>query len=398
MCKLKFLLLFIIFSVVNASSEPTRRIISIDEAVFIALENNPSVKSTNADIDISKAILKKSKSALYPQIKSKIVVPFIGRESGFFLDQLIWDFGRTHNAIKSNKYNLESSRYSSKNVISELTRDIKIKYYTALIAKNNLQRSNALISQHELQVEKAHELQKVERISHTEYTRAKIELQKSRLTHINNQNIFKTNKLELLNLMGDLDIDDFDISDELSFEKIILTESEYLEVALSSSTQVKSLEALQAGIRAKKSISKSKFYPLIFGRTAYRFEGEGADTPAFIAGIGIEMPLFQGFSRFAEISQAKAELLKNEAQINDLKNDIILTIKKLFLELNHLEKMVEVSKESQLISKKDYELAKERYELELASKIELSESESSYIMAESDYKNSIYNYKITKIK
>ncbi len=76
--------LMLVLSLLAGSSgyaEETK-LLSLEEAINTALENNPGITVSNADIEISKALVRNSKAPYYPEIKSRIIVPFIGRESG----------------------------------------------------------------------------------------------------------------------------------------------------------------------------------------------------------------------------------------------------------------------------------------------------------------------------
>ena len=72
-------------SVSFTQDDAGNRVISLDEAIEISLSNNPQIKISRADIDISKAQLKTTRSIRYPQIESRFVLPFLEGESGFFL-------------------------------------------------------------------------------------------------------------------------------------------------------------------------------------------------------------------------------------------------------------------------------------------------------------------------
>jgi len=101
---LKYLIISLIYlNLITDYSHPQgseHLILTVEEAVEIAKKNNPSLDLTRADIAIAKSRVRKAKSNYYPQIKSKLVVPLIGTESGVSLDQLIWDFGRTSNLVR----------------------------------------------------------------------------------------------------------------------------------------------------------------------------------------------------------------------------------------------------------------------------------------------------------
>ncbi|MYF47451.1 MAG: hypothetical protein F4214_00455, partial [Candidatus Dadabacteria bacterium] len=64
----------------------------------------------------------------------------------------------------------------------------------------------------------------------------------------------------------------------------------------------------------------------------------------------------------------------------------------------HLEKRKGIFADSESISEKNLRLVKERYEARSASKIELAEAQALYEEAVADYKNSIYDYKIVRLR
>lgn len=375
-----------------------KTVITLEEAVNISLSNNPEIQISKADVDISRANLKSSKSTLYPQIESRIVIPFVEAESGFFLDQLIWDFGRTQNDIRASRYNIESKKADFNFTEQKIIKDTKLAYFEALIAKNNMEIRKTKVKTSELILERTKELFNAGITSNSELSQVQIDLQELKLNYLDEKNSYKIAKLNLSRIMGKEIVSDFDIEDSTNYENVYLRKNELIELATSSNPQIRSVVSRQAGIKSRLKSSKSNFFPRVFGRVAYRFDGEGADEPDFIAGIGIRLPIFQGFSRFAEIDRSNAELNRNQAELNSLKKDIIFSIEELYLQLQNLEEKINITKESKLIAENSLKLVEERFDLKRASKIELAEAQSVNTESLSNYKNAIYNYKIAKIR
>ena len=69
--------------------------ITIEDAERMALENSLEVRFAHADVKIRDSLRREATASYYPNVYSRIIAPFVGRESGFFADQIIWDFGRT---------------------------------------------------------------------------------------------------------------------------------------------------------------------------------------------------------------------------------------------------------------------------------------------------------------
>ncbi len=375
-----------------------QEIIPVERAVEIALANNPELRISRSEVDISRSILRQTKSPFYPQLSGKLVVPFVGRESGFYVDQMIWDFGKTKARVKSREHSLESAMYSLGGSETALVRDVHIAYYRALSEKNRLAEATTNIKRREWLLEKTEELFGVGKKSTQQLSQAQIDLQQARLELASRESSHDLAMLHLKHLMNDSSLAKFDVSEDLSYEKVSETRENLVSAALSKNPEIKSLTAERGSIKASIAENRGKFLPSIFGRAAYRFEGEGAETPAFIAGVGVKIPIFEGFSRFARMNQSNAELTRNEAQAELLRNRIILSVGELYMELGHLEKKIGILRDSESISEKNLSLAEERYRSRSASKIEFARAQALYEKAAADYKNSIYDYKITRLR
>ena len=393
----KFLLslcLLLLFSQTARAQE----IIPVERAVEIALLNNPEFRISRSEVDISKSLLRQAKAPLYPQLKGKVVVPFVGRESGFYVDQMIWDFGKTRARVRAREHYLESTEHSLAGSKTMLVRDTHITYYQALSERNRLQEAATETQRRGWLLEKTEELFAVGKRSAQQLSQAEIDLQQAKLELVSRENSYELAMLNLRHLMNDPSLGQFDIRENLFYEKVDETREDLVGLALSQNPDIKSLLADRGGIKASLAESRGKFLPSIFGRAAYRFEGEGAETPAFIAGVGIKIPIFEGFSRFGQMDQSRAELVRNDAQTELLRNRIILSVGELYLQLKHLEKRIGIFADSKSISEKNLRLVKERYEARSASKIEFAEAQALYEEAVADYKNSIYDYKIVRLR
>ena len=375
-----------------------QEIIPIERAVEIALLNNLEFRISRSEVDISKSLLRQAKAPLYPQLKGKVVVPFVGRESGFYVDQMIWDFGKTRARVRAREHYLESAEHSLTGSKTMLVRDTRIAYYQALSEKNRLQEAATETQRREWLLEKTEELFAVGKRSAQQLSQAEIDLQKAKLELVSRENSYELAMLNLRHLMNDPSLEQFDIRENLVYEEVNETREDLVGLALSQNPDIKSLLANRGGIKASLAENRGKFLPSIFGRAAYRFEGEGAETPAFIAGVGIRIPIFEGFSRFGQMAQSRAELVRNDAQTELLRNRIILSVGELYLQLKHLEKRIRIFADSESISQKNLRLVKERYEARSASKIELAKAQALYEEAVADYKNSIYDYKIVRLR
>lgn len=404
---LKYLIISLIYlNLITDYSHPQgseHLILTVEEAVEIAKKNNPSLDLTKADIAIAKSRVRKAKSNYYPQIKSKLVVPLIGTESGVSLDQLIWDFGRTSNLVKARELESEASEYDHEQNIDDVVTDTKLSYYRAVIAMNNTKAIRKEVEKNDLLLAKARELYKSGRSSNISLTEANSNLAESKLKLTNAENIEEARRVELFNIMG-IDQDSrYELVEELDVEKIKYNLNESIEKAHNNSLTLKKLQAELAGIEARRSARKSEFLPEVFGRTAYRLKGEGTDeegtdTPSFIAGVGIKFPIFLGFSRFAELDESNAQYIRAQSSIRHAKENVSSSIKKIYLDLNYAIKRIDVTRNNLDLAEENLELIREKETMGRASKLDVVDAETFYSQSLAEHKEAVYYYKMTKTR
>lgn len=391
-----FLILFLYCPISNSKEIDSN--LNLQKAIDISLEKNPQLKIALAQVDIKKATVKDSKSKYFPQIEARLIVPFIGRESGFFLNQLIWDFGRTSNLIKAAKAELQSSKYSNDLSTQNIILKTITSYYTVLTVQQDLQSLEKSFEEQNLKLIKSKALLELGRITNNDLVRSELDVANSKIELINAKNNLETAKLNLMNIMG-LDHEfEFKLDESAEYELIEIDLNDSINYALQKRPDLKALSANQKAAESNLYVSKKEFYPRIWGRTAYRFEGEGATTPAFIVGVGLSFPIFNGFSRFAKLDETRAKLKQARLEIETSKTSVVSEIKELYSNIKVDEEKISLTKISKTSAEKNFELSQERYNLGRASSIELSVADAMNTSAKSDYLKSVYDYKIAVAK
>jgi outer membrane protein len=392
-----FLLLILFVSVlsISSSAEEATETLTLDKALEIALENNPSLEASRASVEIMKARVQDARSDLFPQIESRFIYPFVGTESGVSLDQLIWDFGQTSNIIKATKAQVKSSEYDKVANREDIILNTKVAYYTVLAQKKIVEASEKRVLENEKRLEQAEGFFKVGRISKIEVTKAKVNLGNAKLNLVTAGNNLEKAKIRLATAMGMIGNFNYELEDMLEYKMIEVNLEQAINKAFESRPELDSLEAKKVAMKADLKASKQDYYPSIFGRTAYRIKGEGATQPAFIAGIGVQFPIFEGLSTLAGVREAKANLRRSQAEIDSMKGQIVSEVNQSYLNLRLSEESIKVIETSKRSAEENLELARERYRLGRASSIELAEAEALYASTNADYIQAIYNYRIS---
>jgi len=390
-----FILLLILLPGAIAARAQERKVLTLDDAVSIALRENPGITVSEANIEISKALVRNMQAPYYPDVYTRLIVPFVGRESGFFLDQMIWDFGQTSNKVKSSKEQLKSTKFDSQAAKDDIELSTIVSYYNVLSQTHLVESYEKKAAEAEKRFERAEGFYKAGRVSQTDVTKEEVNLGNARMQLAAARNDLVIAEDNLMAAMGVEGEFDYELVDTLEYEKKDIDLDYSIDEALDTRPELKSLQAQQASMKANLTASKRAYYPQLFGRTAYRFKGEGAETPGFIAGVGLQFPIFDGFARSANIQDAKAKLMKSQAELETAKVEIASEVKQLKLDLDLAEVNIRITEKTKESAERSFLLAQERYRLERASELELAEAESLYSSSEAAYRQAIYNYNIT---
>jgi outer membrane protein len=368
--------------------------LSLDEAIKIALENNPDLKVSSASVDIMSAKVIGAESNYYPQVQFRFILPFVEHESGIFADQLVWDFWRTQNLVKARKANLKSSEFDREGTREDVILNTKVAYYSALAQRRIVEAMEKMVVQNEKILEQTESFFKAGRKSKLDITKANVNLGNAKLNLITAKNSLETAKIDLARAMGIKGDFNYEFEDMLEYKRVSVDPKEAINKALELNPQLKSLRAQEVATKAELSASKEAFFPTVFGRVAYRFAGAGATGPNFIAGAGIRLSIFQGFLNLSGLNESRANLERSQAKIESMEGEITSEVKQMYMDLKFAEESVEVTKTSEMSAEENSELARERIRLGTGSEVELSEAQALLASTSANHIQAIYNYKI----
>lgn len=135
-------------------------------------------------------------------------------------------------------------------------------------------------------------------------------------------------------------------------------------------------------------MEKMAYAPTITGFYAYnqKLLTTGFDmTPNNLAGVTMNVPVFQSGTRKHKVAQAQIELDKAQLSQSMLKDQLQLQFQQLVFDLNNAIENYEAQKENVDIAKRVFNNIKNKYEQGVASSLDLTQSNSNYLQAESNY-------------
>jgi outer membrane protein TolC len=397
--------------------------LSLKQCVDIALRQQPSLRASTSLTQANREILTQARSAWYPWISaqggytretSNYVFPpalsnlfgshattpesntsynYYTASIGF--NWLLTNFGQRLYAIRAQQQAVKSSQYDEQTTKSDVIFNVTQGYYGVLAAQHLSEVADKVLEESSKHLEQAKGFFEVGRVSRIDVATAETNYANAQLNMITAKNNVELAMVNLLNTMGIRDTDTVGILDTITPTTREIDMKAAIQNAMDNRPELKSLNAAnQSLLESEKSVLASNL-PSIIGTGGYSWAGY--QTPLtwnWAIGVGVQFPLFSGFSTYGKYGELKAREQNVEAQIDVLKQGIILQVKQAGLNLQQADDSIAASKKAMDSAQLNLELADERYTTGAGSIIELTDAEASFASSSAAYIQSIYQYNI----
>jgi len=154
--------------------------------------------------------------------------------------------------------------------------------------------------------------------------------------------------------------------------------------------------------RYKYSYLPTASLNLVYQKNAYSnkydfFSRAGTWYPTSYGGININIPIFSGFAKNANLKKAKLQLQQTQNQVENLKNsidnDVVQSQNKFRTDIS----TVDFQKKNMDLAESVYNQTKKKYESGLASNTDITNAQTDLITAQTNFINALYDAVIAKV-
>ena len=289
-------------------------------------------------------------------------------------------------SVRATRHSFEATRQA-------VAYEVRLQFYGLLKAVKLAEVSKGAqeLSQDELNRAKA--LFEVGSVAKGDVLKAEVRLSQSTLVFISVENKVKLERSRLAKLMG-MPVDaDIEIDEDLGEESPRVNPDG--AIGLASSRRPDLLAAKENLKAAEKSAlaSKASRLPSLSGSVSYgwsdnSFPETGDDhrrNYAWDIGVGLHLPIFDGFMTIANIRQAKARAAIADNQLRDTELQVALEVKEAVLTIAEATERIKVSKDGLTSAEEDYRLSREKYDLGSGTMLELLDAQVNLSRARSAY-------------
>lgn len=402
--------------------------LNLADAEKIAVQNHPRVQAATALAAAASAQVTEARSSYYPMANGSLTA--VGAENdsrilagdlnnptvysryanGVTVNQLVTDFGRTHNLVKSSDLHAKATQESVVTSRADVILNVDRAYFSALRAQALLQVADETVKSRQLVTDQVSALAKNQIKSGLDVSFAEVDLAQAKLLLIQAQNDFQASQADLSVALGYPAPRTFDLEDEPVPPSPPLGAQDLIQEAFRDRPELIGGRLDVSSAQSYATAERDLWFPTISGIGVAGLSPVREDPlPSRYAagGVNVNIPLFNGHLFGALRSEAEARSQAQEQYLRDLQNRIARDVQTAWLNANSGYQRLAVTEQLLDEANMSLNLAQARYKLGLSSIVELSQAqlnqtqaEISNVSAKYDYASlmAILNYQVGAVK
>ena len=397
--------------------------LSLDQALTIALSDNPTIVVADMEIKRVDYSRKESIGGLFPTIdysgtysrtikKQVMYMDIEGMDDGLEvgLDNS-WNTGFSltlpiiaptlWKSLKLSRNQLEQTLESARASRLSMVSQVKKAYYAILMADD----SYAVIRQShdnaEINAETYRQKYKQGTASEYDVLRAEVAVHNYEPALLQAENALRLAKLNLKVLLG-LDAElKIGLTTELAdYENDMYVEAMQVDTSLSDNTSLRQLDLQTAYLKQALKTQNTSWAPTLAFVGSYTWSSMSNGpifdkfrwTPYSYVGLSLSIPIFTGVTRFYKGKQARVAYNEMQFQRTNLERNLRMQLTASMDNINAAVKQVASSKESMRQAEKAYQIMQKRFEVGTATVIELDDANVALASSRLSYYQAIHDY------
>jgi outer membrane protein TolC len=407
-----------------------KNVLTLEDAIKIALENSNQVKLSQLEILKSDEKLVEARSALIPRISAlgsysrylKKPVLFLppdspfGRLTGGVIEigfdnsylsaisvQMPLFSWNIYAGIRSALKGKSLAEQAYKSVTLKTIADVKKAFYGALLARENYKITKMRVDLAQDNLKNVEKMYRQGIASEYDYISAQVQYQNLLPLLIQAENNLELAKNALKLVLG-IDVkEDIEIEGEMKVDSLIGVDyATSLKDLYEKNPDLKQAELQVELSREIVSLEVSGHLPSLFLTGNLQYQAQANDfnfnqyrwiRTTFI-GLQIQIPIFNGFGTRARVDQAQASLQQAIERLNFTKQALENELKNTIYRIEQSGRRIESQKRAVELAELGYKIARKRFESGVGTQLEVSNAEVNLAQARLNYLQAIYDYLI----
>jgi outer membrane protein len=406
--------------------ETKGKVLSMDDAVKIALDNQPLIMARIGDYQAQLQNIAIALSPQLPQISgqwngfwNQVPISAQSPASQFVpnssirnvtiqtrsttttatvtAQQLLWDFGKTLAATDAARAGAKSFAENVEIQKQEAVRLVKEAYYSLVLSNRLVQVNQQALDRALVNLRSAKGFFDVGTQPKSAVTRAEVDVatgQLNLIVAVNNVNIFR---LTLNQLMGIPVNTPTEITDNLAYQHVDFDPKGLLNEAFARRPEYKQIKAQyeQADFTVKQQFRN--FFPNVVAQGTYGSAGTDMNE-TYSYGLQLNWSIFDGGNKIALYKQAIAQRDAALARVRDTELTIWQQVERAFVTVQQAEEAIGAAQKGVESADENFRLSQGRFDAGVANIIELTDAQLALTTAQSQVAQALAAYWIATVE
>jgi len=402
-----------------SSPSPTGKLLTIEDAVRIGLDNHPRIKSASERILSQQAVLGQQMGAYYPTVSlsnlyrssfTGTAVP--GAVASDTITSLanfnmtLYNFGKREGNVQAARETLGAVQQDYATTTQDTVLSIKQAYYIYLGVQAIVNVRKETVRNRELLVRQARGFFEVGTRAKIDVARAEANLYTAQADLIAAENAVKIAWVTLRNAMGSPRLPEQPVAEDSPEVEFSMNLAAARNVAYDARSELKSFAAQRKAsdqliATARRGHLPDLIFDASYGRRHVSNEtddGRRLNTfplqPTWSVQLSFNIPIFDGFRTTQRVEETLHNYYNLRAQEEERRQLIALEVETFYLRVVETQERIKATESAAKAAKENLDLAQGRYQVGVGSIIEVTDAETLYTDAQTTYIRTVYDYKI----
>lgn len=428
----KFSGLFALVLIAGATMAQEPLTLSLDDCVRISLEENPTIKIAEREIERVDYSNKEKWGAVFPAIsasasygrtlqKQKLFFNIpgmpsnpdgieVGQDNSFagvlqasmpIISPTLWASLKLNQT--ETRLALESARSSKITLVNSVTKA----YYAVLLAQDSydvFERAYKSAADNAKVIESKF---KQGATSEFEWIRADVQVRNALTNLVSAESAVELSKHQLKMLMGMDFTTVIALKGKLSeFEELVFSETlQKANISLNKNVDLNQFDIRAMQLKQSLEVQKASWLPTLAASFQYQYMSQPNDDvkfkdyywfPTSNAGLSLSIPIFQGGVKHFKKKQVEVQIRSMEHQRENLKRSLELQAVSLTDNMIKAIEKMESGKKALIQADKALSISQKMYEVGMGTYLDVNNAELGYVQAGLSYNQSIYDFMSAK--
>ena len=383
----------------------TARELTLDEAVKLALTNNPTGKIAVFDFEAAKGALTAARSARWFSISAshKDAQSWAGGSASIVdqytnsvsLNWTLWSGNKVESQISQAKLALDSSQWGVAKARQQLKFDATDAYFKLMAARNAVKLSEESVERLEKYLQDVQVQYRVGVVAKVDVLRSEVSLAQARQTLIEARNAYDLAMSSLNNIIGLPLTTNIGIKGDLTYEKYEQSLATCEDSALRQRPEIFQYTDAVKSAQEAITIARAGYLPTVTATAQaawYNDQFPGGQNYNWTIYLTTNWNILDSGLTAGNLKKAVETHKKAQEQLRQTVDSVRLDVRSTYLSLQSFDQSIQTSKASVGLAEEDYRIKVIRYRAGVGTNLDVLDAQVALTTAKNNYLLAMYNY------